>query len=191
MTNLFLEGFLMSVTSSITAPQSWGDAFASLPLEHAPTDSWQRLTSTLDARRRSRAPIWLASAAALLVAIALPWQLSQRSDVVDARSSSATVATDATLATLHAESAQLEALLQLARDDRVSSGTAAAVAAELDSRVAAIDASLMRPGLSPDQQMSLWRERVEALRTVTGFESTRRWLAANGSRYDGALALVD
>ena len=183
----------MPETSSMgpAGPQSWADAFASLPLEHASTDSWQRITRTLDARRRSRVPVWLASAAALLVAIALPWQLSQRNAVVDAESPSATVAANATLETLHAESAQLESLLQLARDDRVSSGTAAALAAELDSRVASIDAALMRPGLSPDQQMSLWRERVEALRSLTSFESTRRWLAANGSRYDGALAQVD
>ena len=187
----------MSVTSSTTTQQSWADAFASLPLEHAPAGSWQRITATLDARRKSRAPIWLATAAALVLAIALPWQLSQRNDAPGAtQSPSVSMATDDTptdsrLETLYAESAQLESLLQLARDDRVSTGMAAALAGDLDSRLASIDAALMRPGLSPDQQMELWRDRVEALRALTSFESTRRWLVANGSRYDGALAQVD
>jgi hypothetical protein len=49
----------------------------------------------------------------------------------------------------------------------------------------------MQPGLSPSRQAALWRERVQALRAFAGFESTRRWLAANGERYDGALARVD
>lgn len=184
----------MSGTSSIAtpAPHFWQDAFASLPLEHAPEDSWQRITAKLDARRTSRTPIWLAAAAALVLAIALPWQPRLHEDAPDvALPPSPTAATGETLEALYAESAQLESLLRIARDDRVSTGTAAAVAAELDSRVASIDAALMRPGLSPDQQMSLWRERVEALRTLTSFESTRRWLAVNGSRYDGTLAQVD
>ncbi|MEJ7746365.1 MAG: hypothetical protein WKF61_06360 [Luteimonas sp.] len=181
-----------STTNHDALPPTWSDAFASLPLEAAPENGWARITATLDARRRSRAPIWLATAAALVLAIALPWQLSQRNDVPGVQPSlSVSAATSDTLETLYAESAQLESLLQFARDDRVSSGTAAALAGELDSQLASIDAALMRPGLSPDQQMSLWRDRVEALRTLTSFESTRRWLVANGSRYDGALAQVD
>ena len=184
----------MSATPSTTAPQSWAEAFASLPLEQAPAGGWQRIAAKLDARRPSRAPVWLSMAAALVLAIALPWQFSHRSDALGTAPSSASfspASTSDTLENLYAESAQLESLLLLARDDRVSTGTAAAMAAELDSQVASIDAALMRPGLSPDQQMSLWRERVEALRTLTSFESTRRWLAAAGSRYDGALAQVD
>lgn len=180
-----------NISSHATSP-SWADAFASLPLEHAPAAGWQHITAKLDARRTTRAPIWLAAAAALVLAIALPWQLSQHGDVPATNPPSSSVADTAdTLETLYAQSAQLESLLLVARDERVSTGTAAAMAAELDSQVASIDAALMRPGLSPDQQMALWRERVEALRTLTSFESTRRWLAANGSRYDGALAQVD
>lgn len=181
-----------STSNHDALPRTWSDAFASLPLEASPENGWARITSTLDARRRPRAPIWLATAAALVLAIALPWQLSQRNEVPSAQSTpSASATTGDTLETLYAESAQLESLLRFARDDRVSSGTAAALAGELDSQLASIDAALMRPGLSPDQQMSLWRDRVEALRTLTSFESTRRWLVANGSRYDGALAQVD
>ena len=180
------------IPSIATAPpDSWQDAFASLPSANAPEDSWQRITATLDTRRTSRAPIWLAAAAALVLAIALPWQYTQRGDTPDASVAFPIAAAGHTLDALYAESAQLESLLRVARDERVSTGTAAAMAAELDSRVASIDMALMRPGLSPDQQMALWRDRVEALRTLTSFESTRRWLAANGSRYDGALAQVD
>jgi hypothetical protein len=32
---------------------------------------------------------------------------------------------------------------------------------------------------------------VDTLRSTVGFETTRRWLAANGERYDGALVRVD
>lgn len=179
-----------NISSHTTSP-AWADAFASLPLEHAPAAGWQHITAKLDARSTTRAPI-LAAAAALVLAIALPWHLSQRGDVPATNPPSSSVADTAdTLETLYAQSAQLESLLRVARDERVSTGTAAAMAAELDSQVASIDMALMRPGLSPDQQMALWRERVEALRTLTSFESTRRWLASNGSRYDGALAQVD
>jgi len=65
------------------------------------------------------------------------------------------------------------------------------LSSELDARITAIDAALMQPGLSPERQLWLWRGRVEALRSLTSFESNRRWLAANGERYDGAIARVD
>ncbi|KAG1222901.1 hypothetical protein G6F68_020505 [Rhizopus microsporus] len=35
------------------------------------------------------------------------------------------------------------------------------------------------------------RERIDALRTSVAFESNRRWLAAHGEGYDGALVRVD
>ncbi|MCW5582161.1 MAG: hypothetical protein KIS72_12540, partial [Luteimonas sp.] len=92
---------------------------------------------------------------------------------------------------LYAESAQLESLLAVARDERVSSGTAAALSGELETRLASIDAALMQPGLSRDQQLALWRQRVDGLRMLTSFESNRRWLAAQGTRYDGALVAID
>lgn len=92
---------------------------------------------------------------------------------------------------LYFESAQLEALLAVARDDRVSSATAAVLAEAYEERLAAIDAALARPGLDRETQVALWQQRVEGLRSLTGFESNRRWLAAQGTRYDGALVLVD
>jgi len=187
------------------APDGWNDAFAALPAETPPGDGWARLSAKLDARRRARWPQRLAIAAAVLVAVALPWGLrnGQAPDTADetvatpiAAASAPPAGTQAqaqptTLDQLYAESARLEALLQVARDDRVSSAAAAAVSSEMDERVAAIDRALMQPGLSPERQLWLWRNRVDALRTLAGFESTRRWLAANGERYDGAVARVD
>lgn len=183
------------------APGNWRDAFAALPLEQPPGDGWSRLDARLQARRRPQWTRHLAIAAGLLIAVALPWRLYTSQDLpgtdstdtasVAAPKSAPASSQAASLDSLYAESAQLESLLQYARDDRVSSGAAAALSAELDARIAAIDSALIQPGLSPERQLWLWRNRVEALRSLTGFESTRRWLAANGERYDGALARVD
>lgn len=184
------------------APDSWDDAFAALPAETPPGDGWARLSAKFDTRRRVRWPQRLAIAAAVLVAVALPWGLRNGGAPDVATTAPVVAAIDtpagtqaqpqpATLDQLYAESARLEALLQVARDDRVSSAAAAAVSSEMDARVAAIDRALIQPGLSPERQLWLWRSRVDALRTLAGFESTRRWLAANGERYDGAVARVD
>lgn len=181
------------------APDSWRDAFAALSLEQPPSDGWSRLDARLQALRRPQWGRRLAIAAAVLVAVALPWRLYTTQDLPATDSTAPVIASQsapassqaASLDSLYAESAQLESLLQYARDDRVSSGAAAALSAELDARIAAIDSALIQPGLSPERQLWLWRNRVEALRSLTGFESTRRWLAANGERYDGALARVD
>lgn len=175
-------------------PRDWGEAFAALPPEAPPAGGWQALAAELDARRRRRWPLWLASAAALVLAIALPWRAQVpepggATPAVDV--AGATAPGDDRLARLHAESAQLEALLAVARDDRVSSATAALLADELDAQLAAIDAALMQPGLTRDAQLSLWQQRVDGLRALTGFESNRRWLASQGARYDAALVAVD
>src|SRR5688572_25113834 len=175
-------------------PQSWNEAFAALPLERPDADSWSRITVRLDARRRQRWPVWLATAAALLLAVALPWRLGQQDAAVAPATTPArpVVAAPAeTLEQLQAESAQLEALLAMVRDERVSSGSAAVVAGDMDRQLAGIDAVLMQPELPRARQLALWRERVNALRSVVGFEGTRRWLASQGERYDGALVQVD
>lgn len=97
----------------------------------------------------------------------------------------------AALDQLHAESAQLEALLAVTRDERVSSASAAVLGEDLESRVGSIDAALMQPSLSDRQRTGLWRERVLALRRLVGFESTQRMLAAYGQRDDALLASID
>ena len=92
---------------------------------------------------------------------------------------------------LYAESARLEALLALARDDRVGSATAVALGSEFEDRIAGIDAALAQPVLDPQHRLELWRERVSALRGYAGFESNRRALAASGERYDAMLVSID
>jgi hypothetical protein len=182
----------------------WHEAFAALPLEGAPADGWTTLSRRLDARLDARSrrfakwPLPLAAAAVLALAVVPAW-LPQPGDEQPAVNTTPPAAIaqqevdvePATLEQLHAESARLEALLQYARDGRVASGAAAMMAAEFDARITAVDAALMQPGISPERRMQLWRERVDMLRDFAGFESTRRWLAASGQRYDGALVHVD
>ena len=190
--------------SPTTDPRdSWQEAFAALPLEEAPADGWGAVARRLDARRRrlSRWPLPLAAAAALALAIVPAW-LPRTADEAPSdnptRLATATRTPDAgpapagaTLEQMFAESARLESLLQYARDNRVASGAAAVMATELDARLGTLDAQLMQPGLGQARKRELWGERVQLLRTFAGFESTRRWLAANGERYDGALVRVD
>jgi hypothetical protein len=92
---------------------------------------------------------------------------------------------------LYAESARLEALIALARDDRAASATAVALGSDFEARVAGIDAALAQPTLAPQRRLELWRERVSALRAYASFESTQRALAASGERYDAMLVSID
>lgn len=96
-----------------------------------------------------------------------------------------------TLDALYATSAQLESLLALARDTRVDSGPAAALAGDYDADLAAIDAHLAQPALPVSEQLRLWQARVDTLERAVGLESQLRALAASGSRLDGALVTVD
>ena len=176
------------------SPASWGEAFAALPTINPP-DRWTHVAARHGLRRR-RTIGWLALAATLVVAIALPWKLQH--DVAPPSPSNAPSAhapsapnDERELAALYAQSAQLEALLAYARDDRVGSGSAEAVTARLDQRLVAIDAALAQPRLSAARQRDLWRKRVATLRNLAAFETNRRLLIARGERYDGALVRVD
>lgn len=97
----------------------------------------------------------------------------------------------AQLRELQAESSQLEALVAAARDDRVASAASAAMGAGLDQRLQLIDTALADAALPADTRVALWRERVDSLRSLAGMESSQRWYAARGERYDGALVRVD
>lgn len=226
----------------------WGDAFAALPQEAPEPGGWQRVQARLPvpaARTRTRWPLWLASAASLLLAVAIPLRMlpSAQPGVATAASVPRTSATPASierpaaatrpatpavagdaqpelaatdahpgrptrmpspprparasapaadaarivasgaaahadLEPLYAQSAQLESLLALARD-------------ALDTRVAAIDATLIQPGLSDAQRADLWSQRVDALQQLVGIETTNRLYAARGQRYDAALVSID
>ena len=98
---------------------------------------------------------------------------------------------DTTLETLYSASAQLETLLSFARDTRVESGPAAALASAFDAELATIDAQLAQPGLAAGEQRALWQARVDTLQRSAGFESNLRLLAADGGRLDGALVSID
>ena len=170
-----------------TTPARWGDAFAALPMVDPP-DHWPAVSARIAPRRHAVG--WFALAATLILALALPWKL-QHDAVPKPLASHHAPATNGELETLYAQSAQLEALLAYARDDRVGSGSAEAVSARLDQRVASIDAALAQPGLSKARQRDLWRERVATLRNLATFETNRRLLSARGERYDGVLVRVD
>lgn len=92
---------------------------------------------------------------------------------------------------LYTESAQLEALLALTRDDRVGSATGAALSDALVDRLASVDAALAQSGLPDAQRAALWRERIATLRQLAGVESTERWLAMHGRAYGDAFVRVD
>ncbi len=276
-------------------PQDWAGAFAALPQEAPATGGWQRLQARLPdvtpfnasntsttSRGRMGWPLWLATAASLALAVAIPLRMQSGStpeplattpatdhsamqpaavaDVVagpdpvattpipqpsveDSRATATmpantarvtkprqgnhvkpsqrpirTVAqpADATrLATssaqppavasapgtssleppslepLYAQSAQLEGLLAMARDDHVSNGTAAALTDTLDARVAKIDAALTRNDVTPEHRDDLWRDRIDTLRQLVGIETTQRLYSARGQQYDAALVSID
>lgn len=174
------------------APAGWGEAFAALPLETPPDGGWTAVAARLDARRRTRAPLWLAMAAALaLLAIALPWRIAGPGDAGDTPPAGIAQSDADPMEALYAESTRLETLLAVAREDGFGSGTALALAGEYESRLATIDATLMQSGLSRDQRQALWQERVDSLRALAGFESNRRWLQSQGAVYDAALVVID
>lgn len=267
-------------------PQDWAEAFAALPPETPPGDSWPRIVRTLDARTsrghragRERRTTWLiglASAAVLVVAAWSPlshWlqesptaagvavtapagsrDLSASvqtpssvdpettrtvaSDVAEkptptsnadhdrkppvaphSRSAarkaatrfaaqpaptppqaSAPVATDSIAATatatdaiqgLQAQSARLEALVAIARDERVGNASNELFSAELDAGIATVDAALSNDDLDDARRQQLWQQRVDLLQQLAGVESTARWLAAQGMSNETALVSVD
>lgn len=92
---------------------------------------------------------------------------------------------------LYAESARLEELLALTRDDRVANGGFAALADDCDAELAVIDAALIQPDLEAPRRAELWHQRVDTLRQLAGIETTRRLLAARGETWDAALVSVD
>ena len=91
---------------------------------------------------------------------------------------------------LYAESAQLERLLAMARDERVASGASAALSSGLDDRVAGIDAALAQPDLDAADRDRLWRQRVDAMQQLVGIETTRM-LSARGDAFNASLVSID
>jgi hypothetical protein len=92
---------------------------------------------------------------------------------------------------LQAQSAQLEALVALARDERVGNASSELLSSQLDAGIAAIDASLSQDEVTAAQKQELWQQRVDLLRQLAGVEATSRWLAAQGSSSNTNLVAVD
>lgn len=257
-------------------PADWSTAFGALPQATPPQDGWHRLAEQLptpahSTRARSasrpRWPVWLATAASLALAAAVPFALMEPapdttpspsltapatgsvaristppSPTAGARTqtqpAAAVVELDTTasspraqtrvaavepspvpaqgdrapasspdieevhpvavtddrpeirLAGVQQESARLEALLAMAHDDRVGSGTGAMLAAQLQSHLSQIDGVLASDTIDDDERLALWDARVDTLRDLTGLETTERWFAAEGRAYDTALVQV-
>lgn len=102
-----------------------------------------------------------------------------------------TSATSTAIQDLQAQSARLEALVAIARDDRVGTASAELLSAEFDAGIAAVDASLSNDVLDDTQRQQLWQRRVDLLQQLAGIESTARWLAAQGMSSETALVSVD
>lgn len=94
------------------------------------------------------------------------------------------------LESLYAESARLEAVLARLQEPRVASATAAALSAELQDRIVDIDGALSQADVPSTSQLALWQQRVDALRQLTGVETTQRWMAAQGATTEQSLAQV-
>jgi hypothetical protein len=112
-----------------------------MPLERPDTDAWADIAARLPVRKRVQWPARLAIAAALALAVIVPLRLLPTSNEPAAPpapvAATTQPATQDSLETLYAESAQLEGLLALARDDSVGSGAAVEVGANLDAELAA------------------------------------------------------
>jgi hypothetical protein len=109
-------------------------------------------------------------------------------DLAPATAASAT--TDA-LHKLKAQSAQLEALVAMARDDNVGNAGNELLSSELDAGIAVVDDALSQQDLADDRRQELWQQRVDLLRQLAGVEATTRWLAAQGASNDTLLVSVD
>jgi hypothetical protein len=91
---------------------------------------------------------------------------------------------------LKTQSAQLEALVALARDEHVANASSELLSSGLDSSIAVVDAALSQPDLSETRRQELWQQRVDLLQQLAGLEATSRWLAAQGASNDTALVSV-
>ncbi len=94
----------------------------------------------------------------------------------------------ARLDALYTESARLEAVLAQLPDSSTGNVAALAVSADLQDQVTHIDLALSQPALPVATRTSLWEQRVDTLRQLTGVEATQRWqVALNDDTADTAI----
>ncbi|MEZ5465767.1 MAG: hypothetical protein R3F22_11225 [Lysobacteraceae bacterium] len=190
-------------------PVDIADALQRAPLEAPARSAWPQLQAELAGhghrqQRRStrRRRHWLAMAATLLLAAAIPaFWLGQSStsdgpnpltaaDVAPLQTATATSTDTDELALLRRESAELEGWLTATRDDTVISATGDGLREALTGRVQFVDALISDPLTSPDTQLPLWRERVLLLRRLASIESSEQLLAVSGDAEDSQLVMA-
>jgi hypothetical protein len=144
-----------------------------LPALHPPRDRWPVIQAALRAERARRRRSWGAWGGSLAAAAAIAGLLLLRP------SSGQSGNLHAELAQAKQQSATLEdSLHNYDLDGRVLSGQAAAVVAELEDRISAIDGTLAQQAeLGRDAQdaelVKLWQERVGLMRELVNARVTR------------------
>lgn len=141
-----------------------------LPARHPARDRWPAVRDAVLAerrRRRSRLGIWSLAAAAAVAGL-IVFRPFWTDPIAGAE-----------LTRVKQESATLEEQLQrYDPDGRVTSGRAAALAADLEDRIAVIDGELGRLG-SPDTEtgpanlVKLWQQRVDLMQQLVSVRVTR------------------
>lgn len=140
-----------------------------LPALRPPRDRWPAVQATLRAersRRRRTVGAWsgsLALAAALAgILLVQPWSQGGKlhAELSQAKQQSATLE---------------DSLQQYDIEGRVLSGRAAAVVAELEDRISAIDGTLAQRQLETQEAelVKLWQQRVDLMRELKNVRATR------------------
>jgi len=141
-----------------------------LPALGPARDRWSVVRDDIEARRAQRRKRWAGwgaglAAAAVLAAVVVFNPFASEPAYADE------------LAQAKRQSASLEATLQrYDPDSRVESGRAAALAAELEDRIAVVDAELARQdGVGRDGRdvVSLWQDRVDLMQQLVDVHVTR------------------
>lgn len=169
-----------SATTSVSKPVA--TASATHPADHEPI---ARAPEHSTARRASKR---MQNAT---VATRTPASESRRESQPGITQAALAASTTDPLEKLKTQSAQLEALVAMARDDRVGSASSELLSGEIDAGIAAIDVALSRADLTQARQQELWQRRVDLLQQLAGVEATSRWLAAQGASNETLLVAVD
>lgn len=169
-------------------------ALQALPLETPDRSAWPALAARLPANAPRRRPWKPLAAAAALLAVALlvprapsPDTLAGASVTAAAPATGTVAGHDASLAALMAESARLERLVDAASNDVAGNGSALSLSLALEDQLHAIDAALDQAGGDDARRRALWSERVTVLRAAAGFETSRRYDAAQGRGFELGL----